>query len=533
MGMPPIYGIYASIIPLICYAILGTSKYVSIGPAAIPAILIYNSISLLALPFSQDYISWVIVVGLGVGITQLIMAVFKMGFLMQLISTPVLQGFISAAAIIIFLSQVSEFFGIECPKELKSFEKLKYTLTHLKQTNGITLAMSGISFVMIYYIQKYRKSIPVALICIIISGIVTYTFRLDNQNIRIIGEIPSTLPFFKSPSLDLKRISNLLPTIITLSLIGCIGSIGIAKALENQKKDHKININQELIALGVSKIIASFFQAIPTSASYSRTAINTQSGAKTPIATLITVVIIIIALVTLTPMLFFIPKCVLSSMIMVSVLGLIDYKAFINVLSIRRREFFTMLITFIGTLFLGIDKGILIGVLISFVFIQYYSSRPHIAELVNIPNTVYFRNIKRFPHATQDKDYLIIRFDNQLYFANSNFFKEQILEILSTRISNPKSLILHTANMHNIDTTGLQSLRDLQNHLVKQEINLLITASIGPVRDMMQRSGFMDELGKDHFFMNITDAITYCKSDSSLQITQEALQSNTNRSFLD
>jgi len=217
----------------------------------------------------------------------------------------------------------------------------------------------------------------------------------------------------------------------------------------------------------------------------------------------------------------------------IAVWGLINVKEAKFLLKVRRRDFLVMMITFLATLFLGIEKGILIGVVLSFIFVQYYSSRPHIAELVRIPGTEYFRNINRFPEAPQSQDYLIIRFDNQLYFGNTAYFKDAVFSALECRASPPRYLILNSTNMHDVDSTGLHVLQDIQSHLQRSNIQLLFTGVIGPVRDFLKRSGFTDDLGIEHYFMNMTDAINYTEKGIPLPNKEVALQYNVHRSLFD
>jgi len=534
MGAPPIYGLYACVIPLLLYAFFGTSRQLSIGPVAVTAILVMSGVSQLATPFTQEFTELVIFSGLLIGVLQVLLSFLRMGFLVNLISQPVISGFISAAAIIIIVSQLSESLGIEIPNFEYVHESVWYAIQHISSIHGIAFGMCVGSICVMLILKKWKRSFPGALFVLIITTLITIIFDLKNMGLAVIEGVPKGLPYFHFPEMSYDSMIALIPSVLTVTFIGYVGSIGIAKSLEMKNRDHTVDPNQELLALGIAKIVGAFFLAIPSSGSYSRSAINDEAGGKTTVSSLITVLMVIISLLFLTSFFYYIPKAVLAAIILVSVFGLINVSEAKYLLKLRRREFIVMLITFIGTLVFGVEKGIFIGVILSYIFLQYYSSRPHIAELVNIPETNYYRNINRFPGAKQSAKYIIIRFDDQLYFANTSYFKDTILAYINKRNTVPEFLILDSTNIHDIDSTGLHILEDLHQYLEELGIQLLISGTIGPVRDFLKRSGFTDILGGQHNFLNIEDAVQYTENkavqENSLKV---AIQYNKKRSFLD
>ncbi|GAA3510648.1 sulfate permease [Aquimarina addita] len=534
MGVPPIYGLYACLIPLILYAFLGTSRQLSIGPVAVTAILVMSGVSQLAKPFTTEFTNLVVFAGLLIGILQIFMSVLRMGFLVNLISQPVISGFISAAAIIIIISQLGSSLGMKIPDFKYAYENVWYVIQHINAIHLITFIICIVSITLMLVFKKWKKSFPGALFVLVVATGITIAFDLNNLGVAVIEEVPSGLPEFGIPTMSYDSMMALIPSVLTVTFIGYVGSIGIAKSLEMKNRDHTIRPNQELLALGLAKVIGSFFQAIPSSGSYSRSAINDEAGGKTAISSIITVCMVIISLLFLTSYFYYIPKAVLAAIILVSVFGLINYKEARYLLTLRRREFIVMIITFFGTLVFGVELGIFIGVILSYIFLQYYSSKPHVAELVNIPETTYYRNINRFPEASQSSNYLIIRFDDQLYFANTSYFKDTILSHINKRKVKPNFFILVCTNMHDVDSTGLHVLEDIHQYLEESRIQLLITGAIGPVRDVLKRAGFTDRLGVHHYFMNIEDAVRYTENEESHQDTFEAaVQFNNKRSFLD
>ncbi len=535
MGVPPIYGLYACLAPLLLYSFFGTSRQLSIGPVAVTAILVMSGVSQLATPFTEEFTQLVLFMGFLIGLVQILMSVLRMGFLVNLISQPVISGFISAAAIIIIVSQLKGALGIDIPIFEHSYQTVWYAITNFSEVNWITLGICVGSIIVINILKRWKRSFPGALTVLVITTLVSYFFNLTSKGVSVIRDVPSGLPKFSIPEMSYDTMVILIPSVVTVTFIGFVGSIGIAKSMEMKNRDHTIRPNQELFALGIAKVIGSFFLAVPSSGSYSRTAINDEAGGKTTVSSLVAVVMVVLSLLFLTKFFYHIPKSTLAAIILVSVFGLINYSEAKYLFSVRRRDFVVMIITFFGTLVFGVENGIFIGVLLSFVFLQYYSARPHIAELVNIPETEYYRNINRFPDAVQSELYLIIRFDNQLYFGNSGYFKDAILGFVSKRDKVPKFLILDNTNMHDIDSTGLHVLEDIQQYLEGLNVQLLMVGTIGPVRDFMKRSGFTDKLGVDHYFLTITDAVDYADNKKVVKESHSAaVQFNKKRrSFLD
>ncbi len=535
MGVPPIYGLYACLVPLILYAFFGTSRQLSIGPVAVTAILVMSGVSQLADPFTDKFIELVLFASLLIGLLQIIMSVLQMGFLVNLISQPVISGFISAAAIIIIVSQLEESLGFDIPDFKYTHETIGYAISHFLDTNWITFTICIISIAVIILLKKWKQAFPGALTVLVLATVATYFFELNEKGVAIIEEVPKGLPSFMIPEMSYETMIALIPSVLTVTFIGYVGSIGIAKSMQMKNRDHVIRPNQELFALGIAKVIGAFFQAVPSSGSYSRTAINDEAGGKTTVSSIITAVMVLLSVLFLTSFFHYIPKAVLAAIILVSVFGLINYSEAKYLFKLRRRDFIVMTITFFGTLIFGVENGIFIGVILSFVFLQYYSSRPHIAELVNIPGTSYYRNINRFPDAVQSEEYLIIRFDNQLYFGNASFFKDTIQEYVSSREQAPKFLILDNTNMHDIDSTGLHVLEDIHEYLDDLGVQLLMVGTIGPVRDFLKRSGFTDKLGVAHYYLTISDAVAYAENKIKHEsIHEAAVQFNKNRrSFLD
>lgn len=508
-GMPPIYGLYGGLIPLFLYALFGTSNQLSIGPVAISALLVLAGVSQLAEPGTEAFINLVITAGLLIGILQFILSLLRMGFLVNFLSHPVIAGFTSAAAVIIAMNQLKDALGFDIPRFQHVHETLLYAIQHIDQTNWISLGICIGALALIVSLRGINRNIPGALIAVVLSILLTWGLDLETMGLAIIRDVPAGLPSFQFPVIEIETIRLLTPTVLTVTIIGIVESIGIARALESKHQDHAIRPNQELLALGISKIAGAFFQALPTSGSFSRSAINSDSGAKTGMASIFTVVLIVFTLLFLMPLFYYLPKAVLAAIILLAVKGLFDYKEAIHLWETHRQDFIMMLVTFIVTLLLGIEEGVMAGVLLSIFTVLYWSSRPHVAILGKMPGTTYYRNIDRFEEAEELEDGVIIRYDDQLYFGNAAFFKKTVQNLIQNRESKLKHFFLDAKSIHNIDSSGLNALKEIHQLLKKQEIDLYICGAIGPVRDLLDKSGFLEELGEEKHFIYLHDALEY------------------------
>lgn len=528
-GMPPIYGLYGGLIPLLLYAVFGTSRQMSIGPVAISALLVLAGVSQIAEPFSAEYVSLVILTGLLVGAAQVLLSLFRLGFLVNFISHPVIIGFTSAAAIIIAISQFKDVLGFPVPRFDYAYEKVQYVLTHLSETNLFSTILCFGSIILMVVLRKIRRSIPGALVVTVIGAALVYFLGEELLPIDIIKEVPQGLPAFQLPEMTWENISVLLPTVSTVTIICIVESIAIAKVLQAKHGDYKIRPDQELFALGISKVGGAFFQSIPTSGSFTRSAVNNESGARSGFASIITAIIIGMTLLFLTPLFYYVPKAVLAAIILLSVRSLFEWREAVALWHTHRSDFMMMLTTFIVTLALGIEEGVFAGVLLSILVILYKSTKPHMAVLGKLPNTNIYRNIDRYKTAERLEEGLIVRFDDQLYFANAAFFQDRIQEMVEAE-SELQFFLLDASNIHDIDSTGVHALEEVLNVLNKRNIPFNISGLRGPVRDRIAKEGLMERLGEKNLYLEIHQAITDLQcadSDVGKGWLRDALQSNS------
>jgi len=479
----------------------------SVGPVAVSALLVLSGISQLAEPGSAQYIQLVITTGFLIGLVQLVFGLFRMGFIVNFLSHPVITGFTSAAAIIIIISQIKDLLGIEIPQSVRIYETFLYDLKFIGDTNYIALGLSIVSVLLLLILKKINNWLPAALIVVVLSTVFCWFFQCEQQGLAIVNSVPAGLPAFQMPLLNYETIVQLLPTVFTVTAIGIVESYSIAKTMERQHQNYVVHSNQELLALGISKIVGAFFQAIPTSGSFSRSAVNNKAGAQSGLASIITALTVLLTLLFFTPLFYYLPKAALAAIILISAIGLIDLKEMRYLWKTHRPDFRLMLVTFILTLLLGIELGVMVGVVLSLLTFLYNSSKPHVAVLGKVPDTTYYRNIERFPEIERNREMLIVRFDNQLFFGNATFFKDTIKELLIADGFQAKVLFIDAKSMHDIDSSGLHCLSELYNWLTRNNIEVYFTAAIGPVRDLIIKSGLYEKIGRGQHFMYLHDAI--------------------------
>jgi SulP family sulfate permease len=526
-GLPPIYGLYASTLPLIIYALMGTSRQLAVGPVAMVSLLTASGISTLTEQGTDTFIQYAIVLALMVGVIQFLLGLFRLGFLVNFLSHPVISGFTSAAALIIGLSQLQHLIGVKIPRSHHVHEILFEAFKALPDINGITvlLGLTGIALILI--MKKYFKSIPGQLIAVIFGILAVWAGGLTEQGVLILGEVPQGLPKVGIPEFTLELVQDLFPIALAISLVSFMESIAVAKAIQSRHKNYKVIPNQELISLGLANIGGSFFQSFPVTGGFSRTAVNDQAGAKTGMAAVISALLIILTLLFLTSLFYYLPKAILASVIMVAVFGLIDYKEAIHLWHSNKTDFYMLITTFVATLSLGIEQGIGIGVILSLTLLIFKTTRPHIAILGKVPNSRFYRNTDRFNDLEVRPDIMILRFDAQLYFANINYFSSKIDEFVEQKGKDLKRIIINAESINNMDSSAVKAVEDIVMDYRAQGIEFAFASVKGPVRDAMSKAHLIEKIGENHFFMSIQDAIDDYDQTSGQKFDGYTTQSNS------
>ena len=504
-GLPMVYGLYASLIPGIIYALTGTSRQLSVGPVAMDSLLVAAGLSTMAISGTEDYISLAIVLALMMGAIQLLLGILKAGFLVNFLSKPIVSGFTSAAAIIIGVNQISNLTGFDIPRNnrIQNFISSLFEIESNIHWPTVLMGISGILILIVFAKHKSKLKIPAALTVVVLGILAAWGLDLETNGMSVVGNIPEGLPSFSAPKVDKDVLSDLLPIAMTLALVAFMEAYSVAKAVE-EKHDYKIDANQELRALGLSNIIGSVFQSYPTTGGFSRTAVNDGAGSTTPMSSIIASLLIGLTLILLTPVFYHLPQSILAAIIIVAVSGLIDYKTPISLWKVHKLEAALLLITFLTTLTVGMVEGIGTGVVISIVVLVYKQMRPHFTELGEVQGV--YRNTNRFPEALIREDVLIVRFDSALHFANHRFLQKSINGLLEGR--EVSTVILCAEAIAYVDASGIHSLEGLINDLEKRGIDFRLAAAKGQVRDVIKASKLIAKIGKTHCYTSIKNALT-------------------------
>ena len=508
-GLPPIYGLYAAFIPQIVYSFLGTSRQLSVAPVAMISLLIAAGISEFANQGSEAYLRLAILLAMIVGILQLLFGLSKMGFLVNFLSQPVISGYTSSAAIIIGLSQLKHLLGVDMPSSNLIHQIFLNTTASVNDSHLLTIGIGVTGILLIIILKRINKSIPGPLITVFLAVLVVSSLGWESRGVRIVGDVPGGLPSLSLPFMTIEEISSLLPLALLISLVGFMESISISKAIQAKKRTYKVSSNKELIALGASNITGSFFGSFPVSGGFSRTAVNEQAGANTNLSSLISAAIVGLTLLFFTPLFYNLPNAILASIIMVAVFSLIDFKMPVLLFKTNKKDFAMLMVTFVSTLIFGVQVGILTGVVLSLGLVIHRSVYPHLAELGKLPDTNYYRNLSRFPEANEREDALIFRFDSELYFANINYFKERLEEMIAKKGEALKVIILNAQSIYALDSSAAKGLEEIVDDLQDRDIEFYMTEVIGPVRDTLRKTGLFQKIGEDHFRMRVQDALDY------------------------
>lgn len=511
-GLPPIYGLYCALMPQVMYAIFGSSRQVAIGPVAMDSLIVATGVSTLALAGSESYIAIAILLALMVGVIQFILGIFSLGFIVNFLSKPVITGFTSAVALIIGVNQFRNLLGVDFIQS----DQIQYLLMdiwlQISTFNFHTTAIGLVSVFIIIFFRKINKKIPNALIVVFLGILIMKYFGKNLSDVAVVKDIPSGLPSFSFPVFDLDQIRELLPIALTLVMVGYLETISIGKSLEAKQDEYRVRPNQELIALGLSNIFGSFFKAYPSTSSFSRSAINAESGGKTGMSALISVAMVIFTLLFLTPLFYHLPKTVLAAIIIVAVFGLINFKEATFLWKANNLDFWLLIATFVSTLIFGIEYGIIVGVGLSLIILIFRTSRPYVTELGKVPNSNFYRNKNRFEEVILEDDILVLRFDAQLFYANASYFRDNLDEMAAKKGKALKLIVLDAESINRIDSTGVEMLKERIKFYQKKDVKFYFAGVKGPVRDSLFRGGLLKVIDLNHFFMRANQAVRFYKT---------------------
>ncbi len=524
-GLPPVYGLYASIVPQIIYAILGTSRQLSVAPVAMDSLLVAAGVSVLATEGTDSYIAFAILLAFFMGAFQFLLGVFRLGFITNLLSKPVISGFTSAAALIIGFNQLKYLLGTDIAKSNRFYEVVINAFNQVNETHLITFLIGVASIVLIKGLKQVNKNIPGALIAVVIGIVTVSLLDLHEQGVSIVQSIPEGLPAFQLPEFTLGRFGEVLPLAFTISVVAFMEAFSVAKAMEAKKKEHKVISNQELIGLGAANIVGSLFQSYPVTGGFSRTAVNHQAGAHTPLASIISAILVALTLIFLTPLFYYLPHTILAAVIMVAVSSLFDYSYMKKLWHDSKKEFLVLLFTFLVTLNIGMVIGIVTGIVLSILVFLYRAAYPHIARLGRIKGHHEFRNVTRFEELETWDELAILRIDAPLSFINIQGIREYIQNLV---VNDPKikNIIIDAGPVSHLDATAAEGLHELLNELNQKGVRLVLCDIIGPVRDTMKQTGLTKIIGKKNLFLSLTEAVENVLTSAKDPYKKVTLQTN-------
>lgn len=528
-GLPPEVGLYASILPLVAYAIFGTSRTLAVGPVAVVSLMTASAIGEVAAQGTTDYLTAAVVLALLSGGMLVLMGLFRLGFVANFLSHPVISGFITAAGLLIAAGQLRHVLGVnEGSGHLH--EILGGLAGSMGAVNPFTLAIGGGVLAFLYFARiwlkpmlraiglgprladSFTKAGPVFAVAATI-WIVT-SLDLGAEGVSLVGAIPSGLPPIGLPSIDLEVVRVLLLPAFLISLVGFVESVSVAQTLASKRRQ-RIQPDQELIGLGAANIASGISAGYPVTGGFARSVVNFDAGAQTPAAGVFTAIGIALATLFLTPWLANLPQATLAATIIVAVLSLVDMKAIGRVWRYSKVDFSAMAVTIAGTLFMGVETGIVLGVVLSLLLHLYRSSRPHVAVVGQVQGTEHFRNIDR--HAVETRpDLVTIRIDESLYFANSRFLEDKVAALVAER-PEVRHVVLMCSAINAIDASALESLEEINHRLSDAGIKLHLSEVKGPVMDRLQRTDFLDHLSGRVFLSQyeaFCEAANGCTEDS-------------------
>ena len=539
-GLPPIYGLYTATIPLICYALLGTSREIAMGPTAMMSLLVSATVGeKMGFDVEEDeagYVRAAMSISLMSGIMQLLLYLFRANQIVNIISHSVLSGFTSGAGVTIFLSQLKYVLAI-VPTGHKmhyAYEYAQYYIEHPTKncdpkmgvcySQPATIILGLCDCLFLWSLKKFKAKYPPtedrknktlfkimwkvcdfgALVMVAINILVAYMLiEKAGIDIKIVNKVPPGMMTPKVIELTGEDISNGIMNSIIIAILSFMESYAIGKKFADMN-GYSMDIGQELFAIGVSNVVGSFFSAYPSAGSFSRTVVNGKAGSKSPFSNAVTASLLILTLVAITKALYYIPYCALASIILVSVINIIDIHEMRVAYRLNKQDFLVIFTSFIFTLFLGMEMGIMIGVLVSILLLVKETAVPHYAVLGKLPNTHVYRDISRYPDAEQQPEVAVFRFNSRLYFGNCNFFRDKVVEVLSGQ---QDCIVIDASPINSCDLSALQVLEELNERVTSMRKIWAFANVKGPVRDFFNKSGFTKRCGPDHFFLSLDDAV--------------------------
>jgi len=507
-GLPPYYGLYAAFLPGIVAALFGSSRQLATGPVAVVSLLTASALEPIAGANPELYIAYAIMLAFMVGLFQIALGLLRLGVLVNFLSHPVVVGFTNAAAIIIGTSQLGKLFGVTGEKAEHTYETVFNTLVEaFNHTHLETMLMAIAALSIMIAMKRLIPRAPNVLAAVAVTTLASWQIGFEQMGGAVVGKIPAGLPPMAIPTLDFQTMGQLLSVTVAIALIGFMEAISIAKAMAASTRQ-RLDANQELVGQGLGNIFSSLSQGYAVSGSFSRSAVNISAGARTGFSAVVTGAVVGITLLWLTPLLYHLPQATLAAVIIMAVINLVKVEPIMHAWKVQRHDAAVALITFVLTIIWAphLDKGIMVGVLLSLALFLYRSMAPRIAVLSRDPDgSLRDAEVRKLETC---RNISLIRFDGSLYFANTGYFEDKILERVALK-PDLKFVIIDAEGINEIDSTGEEMLGMLTERLHEAGVELLFARAKKQLWDTFERTGLIDKLGREHMFALRTQAFNY------------------------
>lgn len=499
-GVPPIYGLYASLVPLLVYPLFGSSRQLAVGVNAAVMVVVAGGLAPYATEGSVEYVGLAVVVTALSGLLMLAMSAARMGFVANLLSRPVILGFTTAAALIILASEMGHFLGLDLGRTQFVPELLLRAGRRTGEWSWTSIALGGGCLGALIGLRRWKELFPGELVVLAAATVAAWALDLGEAGVQLVGKVPSGLPGMALPEVGLGTVRELWAPVLALTLVQYMSAMSIGRLFSSRHR-YTVDANQELTAIGASNFLGSLFRAIPVSGSFSRSAVNEQVGARTPAANWVTAAVIGLTLLFLTPLFTYLPFPALAAIITMAAVGLIDIEEILRLFRMKPSDGWVAAVTFLAVLTAGITDGVLIGVTFQVIKILYRISRPYVAELGHLPATRSFKNVERFSEARPIEGLLILRVEAGFSFFNARFFRDFVLQN-SQAGRRIRAVIIDGLSINYLDSTAVESIEEVVGTLREWGIDIHFTGLTGPVRDVVERSGLGDLVGEDHFHIS-------------------------------
>lgn len=502
-GLPPVYGLYASILPLVAYALFGSSKQLIAGPDSATAALVAATLAPVVLGDSGLYVTLSAGLAIIVGLICIVGGIARLGFIADFLSKPILAGYLSGIAIVIIIGQVGKIFGFSLASQ-GFFRLMAEFLSKLEQTHWPTFAVGASALVLLLVLRRWPLKVPGPLIVVVTAIVLGMLFRLDRFGITVVGQVPAGFPPIGLPVVPIASIVPLILGAIGLVVISFSDLILPARSFAS-KNAYEIDANQEFIALGAANIAAGISQSFAVSGSASRTAVNDSAGGKTQMVQVVAAAVIALVLLFLTGPIGYLPVAVLGAVLIVAVLGLFQFQTIRWLYSVSRPEFRLAIITLLGVITVGILPGILIAIGLALIQLLKRASRPHDALLGEIPGKEGFFDVEKYPEAKPIPGLVVYRIDSSILFFNADHLRVKSGAI--TAEIRPEWFILDAESIPMIDTTAVDSFEKAITGLKQQGVTLAVARANDEVKEMLDRTGLTRIIGEGHIFRSVRSAV--------------------------